>query len=326
MIAEKILKEVTPQKIEEETERIKNTKFPANLEKCVKEYEKVGRRDSFSWKGLYDCASYGSLPGVMNEYQKSVFETKIMSMIFITLADDLADKYKDKELLDKISDIPFNEKFKIDKKIPPNKQNYLKSGRKIWSIFESEIKKYPHYSQFEEYIKFDFRQVLNAIKFSYLINKNFQILHSSESEIFLAYNMQVFVNSDLDLMCMPNFDMEELGVLREIVGKYQRMARIGNCLGTWERELEENDFSSFVFIYALKNNIIAAEELRSGDKINIKNKINASACQRYLLSEWEKNYQEIRNLMPPVKSIDLSRYLKNSEEILKMHLINKGLV
>ncbi|MFH1049249.1 MAG: hypothetical protein V1732_06335 [Patescibacteria group bacterium] len=323
MIAEKILSEITPESIKEEVEKIKAAKLPPKLEECVREYEKAGERDRFSWKALYAFAPYGSLPGVIEKYQKSVFEIKVILIIFVTLADDLADKYKDKELLNKISAIPFNKNFEIDKKIPRSKQNYLKSGQKIWSIFEKEIKKYPYYYKFEEYIKFDFQQVINAIKFSYLLNEAPQILYSSESKNFLSYNMQVFVNSDIDIMCISDFDMDEFGILREIVGKYQIMARIGNCLGTWERELEENDFSSFVFIYAIKNNIIALEELKSKDKIKIKNKISTSNCQKYLLNKWERNYNEIKNLVPMIKSIDFRQYLKNSEKILKMHIIGK---
>ncbi len=176
MVIEKILSEITPEKIKKGIEKIKATKLPSKLAECVREYEKVGERDRFLWQELYAYAPYGSLPGVMAKYQKSVFETKIILIIFVTLADDLADKYKDKELLNKISLVPFNKNFKIDKKIPRSKQNYLRSGQKIWNIFENEIKKYPNYSKFEEYAKFDFQQVLNAIKFSYLLNEAPQLL------------------------------------------------------------------------------------------------------------------------------------------------------
>lgn len=50
MIAEKILSGITPEKIKKEVEKIKATKLPPKLEECVKEYEKVGERDRFSWK------------------------------------------------------------------------------------------------------------------------------------------------------------------------------------------------------------------------------------------------------------------------------------
>jgi len=323
MIAEKILSEITPEKIKMELEKIKAAKLPPKLEECVREYEKVGDRSRFSWKALYAYAPYGSLSGVMAKYQKSVLETKIILIIFVTLVDDLADKYKNGNLLDKFSTIPFNENFKIDRKISESEQKYLMVGKKIWNIFENEIKKYPYYNKFGDFLKFDYQQVLNAIKFSYLLNRNPQLLYSSESNFFLSYNMQVFVNSDIDIMCISNFDMDEFGILREIVGKYQIMARIGNCLGTWERELEENDFSSFVFIYAIKNNIVTIGDIKSGNKKEIKEKIMLSNYQKHLLEDWEKNYNEIKNLMPIIKSINIHQYLKNSEEILKMHIIGK---
>ncbi|MBU4580698.1 hypothetical protein KKB43_06855 [Patescibacteria group bacterium] len=50
MIAEKILSEITPEKIKEEVEKIKAAKLPPKLEECVREYEKVGKRERFSWQ------------------------------------------------------------------------------------------------------------------------------------------------------------------------------------------------------------------------------------------------------------------------------------
>jgi len=324
--AEQILKQITPEVVEKEVERIKKVKLPPKLEKCVEEYEKVGDRDRFLWKGLYAFAPYGSLPGVMDEYWQSVLETKIISMIFVTLADDLVDKHRNKKLFNEISGIPFNTDFKIDKKLPLNQQGYLENAWRIWNVLEKEIKKYPHYEEFEELLKFDYQQVLNSLKFGYLLNKNLYLLNYSECKTYLPYNMQVFVNCDFDIMCLSGFDIKELGVLREIISRSQIMARIANCLSTWERELEENDFSSFVFVYAVKNGIVNTRELKKRNKDEIRRKIKLSDCQEYLLDEWNKSYDEIRNLTKKIKSVNISQYLKGSETILSIYIINKGLV
>ncbi len=324
MKVEEILKSITPEVKKREIEKIQKIKLPAELKECVKEYEKVGERDRFIWKGLYAFAPFGSLPGVAEKYQRSTFEAKIISMIFVTLADDLVDKYKDKEMFDEICKIPFNADFKIDKNLSLKQQKYLKSAQKVWDILEKEIRKYPRYEKFEELLKFDYQQVLNSLKFGYLLNKNLYLLNSDECEIYLPYNMQVFVNCDFDLMCLPNFDVKELGILRKIIKKSQTMARIANCLSTWEREVGENDFLSFIFVHAVRNNIVTIKELKNENEI--KRKIKLSNCQKYLLDEWEENYSEIRNSMREVKSINISQYLKKSEMILKMYIISKGLV
>jgi len=326
MKVEKILKSITPEVKKREIERIQKIKLPMKLKECIKEYEKVGDRDGFLWKGLYTFAPFGSLPGVINKYQQSTFETKIISMIFVTLADDLVDKCRNKKLFNEICKIPFNTDFKINKSLSLSQQKYLKSAQKIWNVLEEEIKKYPRFEEFEELLKFDYQQVLNSLRFGYLLNKNLYLLNSNECKIYLPYNMQVFVNCDFDLMCLLKFNIKELGVLRKIIGKSQIMARIANCLSTWERELEEDDFSSFIFVYAVSNDIVTVEELKSENKDIIKVKIELSDCQKHLLDEWEKNYNEIENLIKEVKSINVFQYFKRSEAILKIYVISKGLV
>lgn len=137
--------------------------------------------------------------------------------------------------------------------------------------------------------------------------------------------MVLFPQTDIDIMSSPDFEVKDLPLLREIVWRSQYMARIGNWLTTWKRELKERDYSSGIFGYAVINGIISPESLHDGIKEKDIDKMENSGVRNHLLDEWEKKYQEIKEIAPKIRSVDIKKYLDGLEYGLKFHLISEGL-
>jgi geranylgeranyl pyrophosphate synthase len=111
------------------------------------------------------------------------------------------------------------------------------------------------------------------------------------------------------------------------------MTRIANWIATWEREVKENDFTSGVFAYALKNNAISLELLQDNKGKNVYkiiNKIKKSKAEAYFLREWEKLYNEVNSLIKILnkkdKSLEASRLLQTIKKLTFLHLINKKFI
>jgi len=323
-IIEKILKQLTSDKINKEIEVVRKIKIPSGIKKWIKEYEKTGERDEFIWKWLYNMFQVVHLPDVPKKYQESLLELKILLTIFIVQLDDVADKGKNFNLLNELLKIPAQQDCIKYDNLNNTEKKYLFFTKNLWSYIEKKIQKYPNYQKCKTFFNYDVDQVLNAMKYSYLVNQNPYLINKTEYWMYLSYNMTFFVYSDFDLMCCSYFDFKKMGALREIISKAQKMARIGNWVSTWEREIEDNDFTSGVFAQAVHLGVLSADELKRKNKANIIHKIKKAKIEKNLLYEWEKYYFEIKKIGKKMPIIDVNKFLYSFEKLIILHLTSKG--
>lgn len=322
MIIEKILKQLTPERVKKEIEAVQKVKLPPELQKWIKEYEKVGERNEYIWKWLYRMFEIAELPIVSPHYQRSLRKIKVLVTMFIVQLDDTADKKQGPILLNELLKIPFNQIYIKTSRLNRKEKSYLKFTRALWNYIEKSIKKYPNYNQLKEIFNYDLNQVLNEMKYSYITNKNPYLLNITECWIFMPYNMVSFVYSGLDLMHASKVNFRKIGKIREIIWEVQKMARIGNWVSTWEREVKERDFANGIFVYAIDSGIITIDELRKKNEIEIIKKIKNAKIEEKLLMEWEKSFHKIEKFSKEINFI--KKILSNLKKLIIFHLSSRG--
>lgn len=244
--------------------------------------------------------------------------------MFIVQLDDIADKKQNEKLLRELLKIPLLKNCVETDKLNQKEKIYLKFTIKIWNELEKQIKKYPGYKKLNKILKYDINQALNAINYSYLINRNLYIINKIEYWEHLSYNMVLFVYSDFDLMCCNSFNIQQLGIIREAIWMAQKMARIGNWVSTWQREIDENDFSSGIFSYAVDLKIININDLKRENHSELVFRIKKAKLEQKLLKEWGHYYYKIQGLGNRIKSIKPKIFLSNLKKLLILHLISRG--
>jgi len=137
--------------------------------------------------------------------------------------------------------------------------------------------------------------------------------------------MIVFLLNGIDLMASPQFDKNELSNLRTIFWSAQQMARIGNWLSTWKRELKEKDICSGVLAYAISSKILNIDDIKQLKEDNIVKKIENSGAYQYFGSSWKRNYEKIKGMKGTIKSIDMDKYITGLENVFKFHMASEGL-
>ena len=322
-VISRILKQLTPKRIKAENEAVLKTKLPLEIQKWVREYEKIGERDIFLWKWMYKAVQLITSPTISKKYQKSLLGVKTLIIMFVTLLDDIADKTRKKILLDELLKTPLEQADIKFNRLNQNEKKYLNTARTLWNYIKKTIKKYPRYKEFKNVFEYDITQVINEMRYAYLVNESPHLINHIEYRIYLAYNMQSFVSYTVDLMCSPSFNIRNLRLLREIIWWIQKMAKLGNWISTWERELKEKDFTSGVFAYAVDTGALTADELMQGDTSKIIQKIKSVKAEETLLKEWEQCYWEVEKLSKKIRMIDIKEILAGSEKFLFLHLISR---
>ncbi len=309
--------------------QISSTPLPNEVLKFTKRYEENGgKRDAFLWKWAKSLENSGLVFSCVDkEIFDSVVNKRILMTLLVSILDDTADYYKNKELLDSLLEIVLDGKgLNRYSNLSESNLAMVELSMDLFSFINNSISEYPNYSQLEHSFRYDLKQTLNSFDFSYLVNTEPLYNNLKDVYTYCPHNMAFFLYHDIDLMASTEFDLKELPLVREVIRKSQLMARIGNWLSTSKRELHENDFSSALFAYALSVNIIDLADLEE-KKVEKMERVVLENPRviNHFLNEWERNYREIETFAPKIKSLDVNRYLEGLKTLMLFHLVSIGL-
>ncbi|MEM5870668.1 MAG: hypothetical protein QW758_01805 [Candidatus Aenigmatarchaeota archaeon] len=283
-----------------------------NIEEAIKLYEKVGYRKGadFLFKWLYNVYQNVYLPSIDMKYKDTLAIDKTKLTIFDVLIDDLADncKARNKELLEEFAQIPW-------KSVSKYENDYLEVGRKIWNDCITSIKSYPRYEELSYIFFFDLHQVINSMRYSFLVN-TLDIENEIENEIYLHHGCMVILHCDMDLMCSKDFDLSELKNIRVIFYLAQKVASIGNMLNTYPREVIERDFSSPIISLAIRKGLIT-KNLDDNDIKKLKR------LEVLFINRAKSYIQKVRKLEEDIKSINIKGFSNKLEWLLNSFINRK---
>jgi len=308
--------------------QIKRMEFSPYLRGWIEEYEKVGQRGRFLWQWCLKGVGLTTLPSVLPNLREHVIETKMLSILYGTLIDDIADREQDREMLQMAISLGSDDDWLAERLAlwTGRRRDYLQMIARLWAEAWRRCQSYPRFSEFEFLLRFDNEQSLNAMRYALLANQSPSILNSIEHDLYQPHNMQIMFMASVDLCASPGFDVNELGIAREIFWHAQRMGRIGNMLTTWEREVLDRDFTSGVFAHALARGILAPSDLRKLPAHEIMSMLETGECQAHFIRDWKAHREQMSEKIQNVHSCDLTCYLQGFEQLIGLHLGSRGLM
>jgi DNA-binding response OmpR family regulator len=305
--------------------------LPDELATLIDDYQTLRTaRPPFMWKWVHRLAPQNTLPCVDQRFTEAVPVDKTITILFVTLLDDILEKRQDRPTFDEIAKIP-SEQQNADPTLPDVDTEYVSFAQRVWDILLERIQRGPHYENYEELFRYDIEQAINSIEYSDLAITRPDLTTMDDLERYESHNMAMFAYADIDLMHSPIDVRDDLPTLREVIWTAQLMARIGNWVSTWEREFREGDYSSGVVVSALEEGVVSREEIAELDGDNTErteaciDRIKHSGIERELLTRWELNHHRLRDYDDELSRFDLGPFIDGTEEVLRYHLSSTGL-
>jgi hypothetical protein len=299
---------------------VRETELPQSIQRLADEYDRrIGDRDRFLWKWIHNLFDAFTLPCVPDAQWDRVKSVKTALTMYVTILDDLADRRGDEATFEQARRFPHTpEAVRYD--APEVDGEVVALAGKVWDVVKTGLRAGPQYEAFAPIFRFDLRQVLNAMEYSQLLNENRALANLTESEHHGPFNMVMFPYADIDLMWSPAFERTDLGNLRSLLLELQQMARIGNWITTWERELYEDDYTAGVVVEALDRGIITREE----EPAVAVSKIQDHEIQQEFETEWEMRYAAAAIRDHGIESFDSQQLVEGMRTVMQHHIASYG--
>lgn len=314
-----------------EIENIAGHELPSEVQTLVEEYDAFeGSRDPFLWKWFHWLTPEFTFSFVPDDRVPDVRKAKTLATVFITILDDFLEKDRDRETFDEAAKIP-RSAYEMDADRDGVQTEQLEFARRVWTTLREMLDAAPRSEFYRPLFRFDTRQAVNAIEYSYLLGRYPELGNYRELTVHESHNVMMFAYADIDLMYSESLPTDDLAQLRRMVWQAQMMARIGNWVATWEREIHETDFSSGPVVYALEEGVLTYEDLRRlGDdpayRDAVVERLEDANVETAFFDRWQRHYEELERLAAGTSSVDASSYVEGMETVLRYFVRGKGKV
>jgi len=278
------------------------------IETLVRSYEAVSKvrdRRLFT-EFLVTGYKQTTLSSVSVAERENVIFAKVCLGMLITLYDDLADNplFYNPTLLKYLYQLNVGGNYLPYPSMCAADLEIYDLARHLYLNLQETICYFTNYSSLIGILSFDIRQVNLANQYSELITANPSMRNMTESKRFGPYNMGMVAAAMIDLMASPLFDMQDLGRIREILIRGQRLGRIGNLISTYERELKEGDIT---------NEILLHPE-------------GPLHYKKILVQEFYEGLSYMKNLQCKVMSVELNSYIDGLTKLYYLHASMEGII
>jgi len=312
----------TSEQVQRELEAVLALELTPTMQEWVDAYEKLGRRSLYLWKWCQQGIELTILPCVPAEWRAHVNDTKLLGVMLDVLLDDVADFERDSVFLERLIGLLNNQTSLSE--FAPEQLAYAEFTKRVWDAINQRAREYPNFAAYEDLFRYDYLQLINTMRYSNLVNRRLALLNLVEHDLYLPHNMHMIIFSTLDLMCIPHVHPRELGHVREAMWHAQCMGQIGNQITTWQRELDEGDYTSGVFARAITMGDLTVDQLVDGNRDQIETAIRRGRHEEHFFQQWKNHRHRLIGLTGRISAFDVSTLVGGLDRLTQIELGSRG--
>ena len=295
--------------------------FPENLQPWVDRYQQVGERGLYLWRWCLYAVDLMTLSSVDDRQHATARDTKFLIGMFNCLIDDVADHVHNHRFVRSLLTLT-----RGGTPVGETSDECLVASFviEVWQEIWHRAAQLPRFQEFEQLLAFDLRQLCTTVEHSDLTSQLPELVNPIEHDLYSSHGMMVTVAATVDLMASPGFNRQDLGGLRSVLWHAESMARIGNMVSTWEREIDDGDFSSGVFLEAVWQGKLQPVDLRQDNEARLVRTIISSNIEGQFLKRWETHRTQVRQLGSHLISIDIEDYVGRLDQLLESEIFSHG--
>jgi hypothetical protein len=302
-------------------EQISSVRLPETVGDLAREYADVfGDRDRFLWQWIYSLFPEFTLSSVAEREASHLRTQKTILTMYVTILDDLVETHEDRRTFEEARRLARGEQADPERvAVDPDQFAFIE---RVWQTFEAGLADAPRREAFADIFEYDLQQTTNAVDYSAVLNAHPSIANLDGAKRYDAHNMAMFPYADLDLMYSPAFDLADFGALRDLLWDLQELARIGNWLTTWEREVRGGDYTAGVVVLALEEGIVTPAQLRSSE--DVIETIENHDIERRFERRWRSKYRAVNDRDYDISSVDIDALVEGMGTVFEYHRASRG--
>jgi hypothetical protein len=102
------------------------------------------------------------------------------------------------------------------------------------------------------------------------------------------------------------------------------MGQIGNQITTWERELNEGDYTSGVFARAITLGDLTFDQLVAGDRVQIESAIRRGRHEQHFFESWKDHRRQLLGLADRISAFAVTTLVAGLDRLMQIELGSRG--